>query len=773
MTCVIPPHSDGAARPAATAPTARSAAAALPAEPQDRMAFSAPTLETLPSGYDGPIFVADVNRTLCNPGYHMLPYVGVQDLLQGVAAMHVPMVYLACSDDEGKAVARLPVGTVVGLPPQPPVTTSDGGSVVDSSGNPVTSGSGDNAAAGEHVADAFRQQSLRELCRRFPSAHFVLLGNNQGNDAKLHQEVGGTSWIHNVRADQSTIPKGFGGLIRDVYSPPFVRYMLDCIQVARANSTSLGGKPGSASPPTAPGLNSPPIRQGFWDGLGDKLGGLLKKEGDLAKFLAGQLVDLLRPGVAPVDWVSEKSDGSLHKLSADALGVVADRLLMGMGLMSADQRTAAGGQLLRVLTAHGSDAGHVEGILLRTEHNQDVVKLLDGVPLQHFRSLRQEDHPAKAGDWAGFGQYLDAATGTRERPGTTVEPLIDGQIAFPRLFDAIDGAKSSVNLSMYAFQSDETGWEMARHMASAADRGCKVRLLYDVEGSSVSNGAPTDSGVYDFLRKHGVDVIARQDGRLTTERTHRKLLVIDGAVGFIGGMNVGNEYRNEWHDTHARVAGPAVADMQGLFVSQWQTEGGKVGAGEHAALFPELKEQAGGGNARIIGHDGRDDVNIKLAYLRAIDTAEHTINIADPYFADQDVLDHLKAAAGRGCTVNLVFPNQNDVQVLQDSARSHYPEMLGAGIHIFEYYGREMAHDKVASFDGKVCTIGSSNLDQESLFSNYEANIWSTDPKVAQQVDTDLFACDFPQCYSITHADASALDKIRGKILAALESEWL
>ncbi|HEY4002511.1 MAG TPA: phosphatidylserine/phosphatidylglycerophosphate/cardiolipin synthase family protein [Candidatus Xenobia bacterium] len=668
--------------------------------------------------YQGPIFITDVGPTLLDGHFFHRPYTGAHSLLRGVADQGVPIVYLARNAQDVAALKQFPPGTVIGPPANP------------------------------NVNDEFKVDALQNLRTQYPHARFFMLGNDRDDDAAVYQQAGSDIWLRNVDATQRLVPADFHGVIRDVYSPELVHNVLASLAQARQNPDA----------PALPAGPNPPVAEGRSHGGPVSV---LKSVGHIAGAVVHHFAVQDRGGNDSVQYVSHQSDTSLLAMDADALGALGDHLIFTGG-------PAADVQLMRVLTAHGADAGHALAILHDMHHGMHQ---MDAATRAQVGSLLWTDRPAVPGQWDGFDAYLDSATGTVARNDSRVEPLINGQVAFPAMLDAIDHATGSINWSVYAFQSDETGWDVAHHLAEAADRQVQVRLLYDVAGSAVSNNRPSDPRIFDYLRQHGIQIVARQDGDLGTERTHRKLLVVDGRTGFIGGMNVGNEYRNEWHDVQARVTGPAVSDIQRLFVTQWEVEGGRLD--DLTPFFPPLQAQAGGGPARIIGHGVRSDENIKAAYLRAIDTSQRTINIADPYFADQDVLDHLKAAAHRGVVVNLVFPLRNDEGLMQLWERAHYPEMLKAGLHVWEYTGREMAHDKVATFDGRVSTIGSSNLDQESTDANYEANVWSSDPRVAQDLDARLFGADMHQSVPVTHPHLGLVDHIKGGVLNRLEKHWL
>ncbi len=429
---------------------------------------------------------------------------------------------------------------------------------------------------------------------------------------------------------------------------------------------------------------------------------------------------------------------------------------------SAQQRSE---QALRLITARGTDAGSMDAVLARMPYGRDPVKEMSGPAQAKLQSLLDAGR-AKPGDWSGLKSWFDKATGTVDRKGTSVTPLVNGQTAFPKMYEAIDKAKSSVNLTVFAFESDKTGWEMAKHLSDAAKRGVDVKVIYDPMGSAHTDGHATDQKLYQSMRDAGVQVIAQTPGPLSDHLNHRKITVVDGKTGFIGGMNVGENYSTRWHDCHSQVEGQGVADLQQLFVQQWKGDGGKLSAAEEQKLFPKLTD-VGTSSARMVGHVGQDDQLMKASYLRAIDTAQKQINIASPYFSDPDVVAHLKQAVARGVDVTVVLPQTNNQKLEQSAERAMYQDMLAGGIHVHEYYGRPMAHDKVATFDGRLATIGSSNLDARSLDNNDEANVWADDPKVAQALDQQLFAVDLGQSKTITKEDAASFHTLYNRAAEA------
>ena len=712
-----------AAPPAFTPPAATTAQAESAAHPNV-------TIPGLPADYKGPVFISDIDGTLRDTstvdlirGKSQAPIFGAQDLLKQVSGLGVPIVYLSAdsaahSNQELQFLSQLPPGLLVdrdklGLKDLIP----------------------DNKIQTQQQSN-FKTSVLEQLKEAYPQAQLFGLGDDKLGDATAYGNVGAQTYIRNNDPSQTNVPAGFKGVLTDDYNSQLENRVVSDLRAAQTGKTETGVV-------TEP--NPEPIDKArFGQRLASKLDELGLGGSEVVSDVKGRLDRIASEddGTNPAQalrFAQQTPDLQLLQMPPAALSVLSEELLR----VPAADRDAAGQQFLRVLTSHGTDAGHMDAILTH-EAVTDNLSKLPSSDLQQVQKLQQAS-AAKPGDWNGFQTYLDNATGTVQRPGTKVEPLINGSDAFPVMLNSIDNAKSSINQTVFAFQSDQAGWEWADHLAAAADRGVAVRLLYDPAGSAKSNGQATDPAIYDFLKQHHVQVESQTPGALDDHLTHRKIMVVDGTTGYIGGMNVGDEYRDVWHDCHSKVTGPGVADLQNLFVSQWQNDGGTLSDADKASFFPPLQPVAGAGSARVIGHVGQQDQNMKLAYLRAIDTSQTSINIADPYFSDRDITNHLMEAARRGVDVNIVLPATNNHGLEEDAERSMYSEMLKSGIHVFEYTGRPMAHDKVATFDNKISTIGSSNLDARSLRDNDEANIWTSDPSVAQQVNQNLFAVDEQQ----------------------------
>ncbi|MCM2266479.1 MAG: phosphatidylserine/phosphatidylglycerophosphate/cardiolipin synthase family protein [Elusimicrobiales bacterium] len=363
------------------------------------------------------------------------------------------------------------------------------------------------------------------------------------------------------------------------------------------------------------------------------------------------------------------------------------------------------------------------------------------------------------GDWAGLAAYIDAVTGSRSSGLNKIDFLIDGAV-LPAAEAAIDAARESIHIEVYQLQADDIGWALARKLAAKAKEGVQVRLLVDYYGSGVKKGLEIQK-LLAFLRENGAEARTNDSARWTGSRDHRKVMVVDGRVGFTGGMNIGGHYQVDWHDQQSRLDGPAVARLQDSFLEQWEESGGTVR--ERAAFYPELRNFPGGVEARVVYHTGNTDRNIKAMYLRAFHTAQKSISAAAPYFADPDVVDALAAAALRGVKVQLVFPALNNKAIAMKSSRSFYPQLLAAGVEIYEYQGR-MAHQKVVTIDGVWSSFGSSNLDSRSLKNNHELNVVVQDAGLADYIGAEMFAKDIPQSSRITHYKPTFMDKVAGRL---------
>ncbi|MED4970825.1 cardiolipin synthase, partial [Parageobacillus toebii] len=262
-----------------------------------------------------------------------------------------------------------------------------------------------------------------------------------------------------------------------------------------------------------------------------------------------------------------------------------------------------------------------------------------------------------------------------------------------------------------------------------AKKGVHVRFLYDAVGSWKLSKTYIQE-----LRDAGVEMIPFSPVRLPflsntiNFRNHRKIIVIDGTIGFVGGLNIGDEYLGKdkyfgfWRDTHLWIRGEAVRTLQLIFLQDWYYMTGKTLLTPEY-LSPELVHYDGQGGVQLIagGPDQKWEV-IKHLYFAMITSAQRSIWIASPYFVpDEDILTALKIAALSGLDVRILAPKRPDKKIVFYASRSYFPELLEAGVKIYEY-SKGFLHSKIMIVDGELASIGTANMDMRSFHLNFEVN---------------------------------------------------
>jgi cardiolipin synthase len=425
-----------------------------------------------------------------------------------------------------------------------------------------------------------------------------------------------------------------------------------------------------------------------------------------------------------------------------------------------DERASAREQAVFKILGSGKDAADFD----RIYYHVDPRGLALAADIWRIKAMvAAQRATAVPGDWEGFGRYIDTVTGSSSSGKNRIQFLIDGDGAIAPIKAAIEGAVRSIHLEVFQYQPDAYGQGLAEILGAKAAAGLKVRLMVDPYGT---NNDPADAQkvavIFDGMRRAGVEIIIPKGTFLNGHLDHRKVLVIDGEVGFTGGMNVGKSYQEDWHDQQTMVIGPAVAKLQEAFVAQWTAAGGRFDAGEN--LYPPQPEVLNGSDTRIVGHSGGKDRNIKAAYLRAFATAQFEIRVANPYFTDSDVVATLCDRARHGVKVQVIVPEDNDQQMVQRASRAFYPDMIAAGVEVYEYQGR-MAHQKVAVIDGFGVTAGSSNMDARSFFNNDELNLVVADRELAEYVNKHLFDEDLKRSKRILSYSPSPREIIDRRLL--------
>jgi cardiolipin synthase A/B len=337
-----------------------------------------------------------------------------------------------------------------------------------------------------------------------------------------------------------------------------------------------------------------------------------------------------------------------------------------------------------------------------------------------------------------FRRAMGVLLGPAIVPGNRITTLVNGIEIFPAMLAAIRAATHTVCFETFIYWSGGIGQMFADALVAAAARGVHVHVLLDWIGTR-----RMEPRLLDELRSNGVEVEIYHPlswyhiGRLNN-RTHRKLLVIDGSVGFTGGVGIAPQWTGNaqdaahWRDTHFRVDGPVVAQMQAVFLDNWIKATGSVLHGDE--YFPKL-QAAGDTDAQMFGSSPTGgSESMHLMFLLAITAARRCIDIASSYFVPDDMtLESLSGAAQRGVRVRILVPGRiTDVPSLRRASQAKWGGLLQAGVQIFEYQPT-MMHAKVVTVDEFWTSVGSANFDNRSFRLNDEANLNVFSEAVARQ----------------------------------------
>jgi cardiolipin synthase len=353
-----------------------------------------------------------------------------------------------------------------------------------------------------------------------------------------------------------------------------------------------------------------------------------------------------------------------------------------------------------------------------------------------------------------FLQTMHALTGAPLSEGNRVDILCNGVEIFPSMLAAVKSAKKTINLEFYIYWDGQIGRTFAEALAERARAGVQVKVILDSVGSATMSRQLTD-----FMSRNGVDVEWYHPLRWYTlsrfnHRTHRKLLIVDGRVGFSGGVGIADNWlgdadsRDHWRDTVARVEGPVVTQMQFAFMDNWVKSRGELLTG--LDYFPEV-ERAGNQVTQVIkSSPSEGSSTVKLLYIISIVSATKSIYISNAYFVpDRDTLRALEGAVRRGVDVRVIVPGEHtDVPLVRQASRIHYERLLRRGIRIFEYQPT-MMHAKTMVVDGQWSTIGSSNFDDRSFRLNDEVNVNVYDAGTAKRME-EIFFEDLARSREIT-----------------------
>ena len=380
--------------------------------------------------------------------------------------------------------------------------------------------------------------------------------------------------------------------------------------------------------------------------------------------------------------------------------------------------------------------------------------LSGGCNLGEGKKVTKEVAPLYSASSPEFRQAVGSLLGGNFVGGNNITTLVNGREIFPAMLSGIRGARKSIDFETYIFWDGEIAKQFAEALAERAGAGVKVNIILDAQGTSKmgsENLARLQAAGANVVKYHSIIWL---DPRRFNNRSHRKLLVIDGKVGFVGGVGIADEWLGDgespehWRDNHYKVTGPVVAQLQAVFMDNWLKTRGEVLHGPE--YFPPLAA-TGSYTAQAFKSSPRHgDMDIHLMYLLAIASAQQTLLIENAYFLPDDLMrKELVAAARRGTKVTIIVPGEHiDQKAVRAASRKHWPELLKAGVKIYEYQPA-MVHVKLMIVDGAFVSVGSGNLDLRSIRLNDEANLNVLNRSFASQ-QARLFEMDRRRSREIT-----------------------
>jgi cardiolipin synthase len=342
---------------------------------------------------------------------------------------------------------------------------------------------------------------------------------------------------------------------------------------------------------------------------------------------------------------------------------------------------------------------------------------------------------------ARYADYLADILGHQLTSGDSYIVHTNGDRAFPAMLSAIDQAKSRVSLESYIYEDGDIGTRFTSALVKAAGRGVAVRMVLDSVGSKKLSKESTER-----LRAAGVKVgwvnpLVSYSLEEANYRTHRKVLIVDGEMAFVGGMGIADQWAHDtedfprWRDTQIEIHGPVISNLESAFNQNWIMTGGVVD--------PQVKRPpAGGGEARsiVVWSAPQGGANeMKILYLMAIAAARRTLDIQSPYLiTDESTQWSLHDARQRGVRIRLLVEgDKTDAKSVKAASRAEYETLLADGIEIAEYQPT-MMHTKATIVDGVMSIVGSANFDNRSLELNEELNVAVFSPALAQRLSADF-----------------------------------
>ena len=377
-----------------------------------------------------------------------------------------------------------------------------------------------------------------------------------------------------------------------------------------------------------------------------------------------------------------------------------------------------------------------------------------------------------------FRREMGVMLGPGITAGNKVTDLQNGDQIFPAMLDAIASAQRTITFETYIYWSGDIGQKFADALAERARAGVKVKVMLDWAGS-----IKMEDTLLEEMQSAGVEVHQYRPlrwynlGRLNN-RTHRKLLVVDGKIGFTGGVGIADQWEGDaqdvdhWRDMHFRIEGPAVSQIQAAFNDNWIKTTGVVLNGED--YFPALPHAGDMDAHMFIASPAGGSESMHLMYLMAIAAAEHSIDLQAAYFVpDELMLNALKAARHRKVRVRIILPGEHtDSDSVRLASKAQWGELLLAGVEIYEYQPT-MMHNKLLIVDKVMTSVGSTNFDERSFRLNDEASLNIYDPAFAARM-TEVFETDLKPTVRYTYQSWQARplkEKLFEKFVLPIKSQ--
>ncbi|MBU5307952.1 cardiolipin synthase [Clostridioides mangenotii] len=379
----------------------------------------------------------------------------------------------------------------------------------------------------------------------------------------------------------------------------------------------------------------------------------------------------------------------------------------------------------------------------------DTLEKIEEVVELEIESIKQNKLLSEEEDGSGIKRVISLLLKTGMFPFTKnnkVDVFIDGNEKFPHLIKDIRNAKDHIHLEYFIIKDSEIGRVIKNELIEKAKQGVKVRIIYD------------DVGCWRFwfnrkffneMRNVGIEIIAFLPtkfpiiGGKLNYRNHRKIVVIDGIIGYTGGINIGDEYLGKkekfgyWRDTHIRLEGIAVYMLQMTFIIDWYYTTKEVI--DAKKLFPTM-DYIGDSMIQVVASGPDSDwEDIHYAYFTAICQAKRRVYIETPYFIpDESILKAIKSVALIGVEVIIIFPKIADHKIVNTASHSYFEEILEAGGRVF-LYNKGFIHSKVVIIDDEIASAGSANMDLRSFMLNFEVNAFIYDKKVIERMTDDFY----------------------------------